>query len=279
MRMRLFIGAGLLSGLTLLSMAEEPDSLYQNSLWDDGQAEVSLYEAAMPHYGQLYPSEVAMVWVKEPFRTDTRVKSDQPAGKNIEPVIKINTQISTRTGNYTYEQMHSGFWAVADGRSLKWTVSHHEACGASFKMGHPEEASLELTYHTYWDGEGDGILQMTLPENAWYYESLPYRLREYAAARSRETLSIHLFSPVIRSQLGEPAFRPATVIHKEELPHTVIEVRHHGGVDTLTFDRNFPHVLREWKQAGGGALRLIESTRTDYWNHHDLDDPPLIPGK
>lgn len=256
-----------------------PPPLYENDIWNDGKAEVSTYDALMPHYGKLYASRVAMIYVKESFRTDKRVKSDQPSGPQIEPAIKFNYQISTRTGSYTYEQMLSAFWIIQDQSLSKWTLSHHGACGNTFKMGLPNDKTLELTYHTYWDGEGSGKMIIPIPEKAWFYEELPYRLREVAATRSQDTLPIHLFSPVISSKLGRPGFRPATVIWKDDLPNTVFEVQHHGGTDTLTFDRKFPHVLREWKQAGGAILKLIDSQRLAYWQNHQPTDPPLIPGK
>lgn len=277
----------VLSAAIALSLIPPPASgseapgtpLYENDIWSDGQAEVSTYDALMPHYGQLYPSQVAMIYVKEPFRTDKRVKSDLASGPQIEPAIKFNYQIATRTGSYTYQQMLSAFWTVHDRALQKWTLSHHEACGSTFKMGIPENKKLELTYHSYWDGEGSGKLIIPLPENAWIYEELPFRLRAVAATRSQVTIPIHLFSPIIRSKLGRPAFRPATVIWKDDLPHTVFEIQHHGGTDTLVFDRKFPHVLREWKQAGGAILKLIDSQRLAYWEKHQPTDPPLIPGK
>jgi hypothetical protein len=272
----------LTTALCTTSQADRPHQpVFKNAIWDDGRAEVSIYDALIPHYGKLHPSKVSMIYVKEPFNTQSLVKSDQPTGPDISPAIKFNYQISTRTGSYTYEQMLSAFWTVADRSLRKWTLSHHEACGNTFKMGIPEKKNIGLTYHTYWDGEGSGKILIPKPkeEQAWFYEELPYRLREVTATRSRDSIPIQLFTPVIHSKLGRPVFRAATIVWKDDLPNTVFEVQHHGGTDTLVFDRKFPHVLREWKQAGGAILKLIETQRLAYWEKHQPTDPPLIPGK
>jgi len=251
--------------------------IFTDSYWDDGKAEVAVYDAMLPHYGTTYPSNVSLLYVKEPFRTDTRVKSDRGSGENIVPVIKSNMIISTQTGSYHYEQMHSSFWEISSQTLLKWSLSHHEACGATFKMGIPDTDILKMIYHTYWDGAADGELSIPIPENSWHYEELPYRLRMRTASREKDSLHIHLFSPVIHSQLGTPGFRPATIIWKDDLPHSVFEVRHAGGVDVLTFARKFPHVLIKWERADGGSLKLKEMVRTAYWNKHRPTDERLMP--
>ena len=98
MRKRLVPGALLLgmlfSGAAPLLAPELPafDSAWaRDPLWDDGKAEVAIYEAREIRYGRPHESRAVFIVVKEDFHRELLVKADPPyEGKQLIPVLKLN---------------------------------------------------------------------------------------------------------------------------------------------------------------------------------------------
>jgi len=145
--------------------------------WDDGKAEVNVYAAKRLHYGRLNTSTIKHFLVKEGFSKQEMVKSDHSKGENIIPVIKLNQTISTPTGTYDYQQMHSSFWEQRSGNLLKFSMSHHEACGASYKTGVLNGTHLNISGSTYWQGQSKISTQVPVDSTIWLYDNLPLKAR------------------------------------------------------------------------------------------------------
>src|SRR5258708_29449022 len=141
--------------------------LIRDRLWDDGRAEYNVYRAEEMRYGIARATEVVHIVVKEPFNPKLRVKAD--VSPSIE-VLKMNQVINVPTGAYAYHQMHSSFWDRSTGALLKFSMSSNDSCGNSFKLGWLENGFLRLTYHTYWDGEGDGRLDRPVAADNVFYD-------------------------------------------------------------------------------------------------------------
>jgi hypothetical protein len=248
--------------------------LLRDPIWDDGRAEYNVYSAAEIRYAIPRETEIIHIVVKEPFNRRLRVKADGPPAID---VIKFNQVINVPTGIYSDHQMHSSFWERATGRLLKFSMSSNDSCGNTFKIGWIDGSSLRLSFHTYWDGEGDGTLKRTLPADLVFYDELPFKLRTIGSLESAGEYSIHLFPTTIGSKLGKPESTPALIRVAPSSDGDVrVEVRHSGGVEEFLFDRSFPHVLKSWKKADGSSLRLRKTQRLDYWNHSRPGDEKLL---
>lgn len=264
----------LVAGLLITDLAAKPATFLQDSFWDDGKAEIAVYEAKRFHYGQLYTSKIEYFFVKESFSKSEMVKTDDYKSKNAIPVIKLNQVISTPTGTYDYQQMHSAFWSRETGQLLKFSMSHHEACGASYKQGvlSPDQTQLQVTGNTYWEGQAQINAQITMNESVWLYDELPFRLRLLLADQAELPAKLKLVPSTIHSKAG--SFHPAAATLSRD--KNTFTLTHSAGEDILVFDSQWPHVMQSWRQADGESLTLVKSMRLDYWNHHQPGDEKLL---
>ncbi len=247
----------------------------RDSLWDDGQAEVSLYEAKRPQYGKVETYEAVFIVVKEDFNPQLLVKADPPfEGKQLLPVLKLNAAHSYWTPNYPYHYLASVFVRRDDPASLvKLTVGSQEWCGNTFKevkVG----ARPELTFHTYWDSEGDGTRPLDLRPGDLLEEQLPLALRGLAFAPGLEVRR-RVLPSLISNKLGKgPQFLDATItIAGEETLATPIgrlaswkvAVKFGEIQQTWWFEKAAPHALVKMESSDGRAWLLKARTRKPYW--------------
>jgi len=170
--------------------------------WDDGKAEIAVYEAERFHYGQLYPSEIIYYLVKEPFSLKEHVKSDSSEGDEVIPAIKLNQVLTTPTGTYTYQQMHSSFWSKNNGTLLKASLSHHEACGMSYKQVTRSGNRFDFLAHTYWEGQSRVEREIHLPKTTWWQDELPFQLRRIVADDHPLPQTLFVIPSMIHSKAG-----------------------------------------------------------------------------
>lgn len=246
--------------------------------FDQGLAEFNTYEAVIPRYGEPRKASVVHVWVKEPWDAEKGVKAAGEKPSDFE-VLKLNQIISYPTGMYRYEQMWSGFWRRDTGALVKYTLSHHEACGATFKRGDLRDGKLLYQAHSYFEGEGEIRREQKLPSDAVFYDELPLRMRVVVAGGLKEG-QMNLLRSIIdgRASRDDTPAASATWLAikptKEGEPGqtTMIEIRHAEGVDRMTFESVKPWKLLRWEQASGSLLVLKESTFVDYWNRNRNSD-------
>jgi hypothetical protein len=247
--------------------------LLKNPIWDDGKAEYSVYDAQEVREGLLRPAREVLLVVKEPFNMRLRVKSDQAGGPE---VLKMNRILDVPTGVYAYHQMYSAFWGRASGELFKFSLSSSDTCGNTFKLGWLSAGFLKMTYHTYWDGEGDGQLRRALPEHFLFYDDLPFHLR-FLGLEEGATLHVQLFPSIIESKVGKPEFTPATIRLLPSQDGSIrVELARAAGKDEFLFDSQFPHVLKSWTRANGSSLKLKKTQRLDYWHHNKPGDEKLL---
>lgn len=269
--MRIFIFS-LFLALSHVSIQANSSAFLSASFWDDGAAEVSVYTAQRYHYGRFYPAKIKYFLVKESFSQSKMVKADNNNSQDAIPVIKLNQVISTPTGTYDYQQMHSSFWSKDSGSLLKFSMSHHEACGSSYKQGLLAADSFRIQGNTYW--EGQSVIQHTVPvhDSLWFYDELPFRLRQLLADKNAIPNHLQIIPSTIHSKAG--SFQPAPA--RAEINGFTVTVDHAHGKDVLQFDPEWPHVMTSWQQADGESLTLEKTLRIDYWNHHAPGDEKLL---
>jgi hypothetical protein len=250
-------------------------------LWNDGQAEVSVYDAHDIKYGIPRSSRAVLIVVAEDLLPDRLVKADAPAsGAPLVRVLKLNHVRSISTGVYAYQQMLSVFLAADSLDPVKLTMTSHEWCGNSFAEWRMDRAALEL--RTYFEKPGDVDVPLR-PAGAVFYDALPLKLRGLDFARTRRG-PIRIIDSVFSNRPTPPVVEEAllTVAPAAGGPSARYRVVVARGDrrDVFELAAAAPHRLLSWDRSDGGSLRLRDSRRFRYWekNHpgdeRTLSSPP-----
>lgn len=279
--MKLFsVVAGVLAVVQLASSAG-PDTGFDPAwaaaaLWDDGQAEVALYEARRPQYGKVESYEAVFIVVKEDFNLRHNVKADPPyEGKSLLPVLKLNAVHSYLTDNYPYHFLASVFVRRQDPTAVvKLTLGSQEWCGNTFKEVKTWGGRPELVFHSYFDGQGDGSRPLDLRPGDLLEDQLPLALRGLRFAPGLE-LRRRLLSSLISNSLHQPIeFQEAviTVIGEEKVstragsfPAWKVTLKMGELEQTWWFEKAAPHILLRMESSDGRAWLLKARTRKPYW--------------
>jgi hypothetical protein len=245
-------------------------------LWNDGQAEVSLYEARRPQYGKIEAYEALFIVVKEDFNPQLHVKADPPfSDKNLLPVLKLNAVHQYWTANYPYNFLLSVFVRQDSPTTLvKLTLGSQEWCGNSFKEVKTWGGRPELVYHTYFDGEADGTRQLDLRPGDLLEDQLPLALR---SLKFTPDLKFHrrvlpsLISNNLHNPLA-PMMATVSVVGQEEIKAgggTVDAWRVNVQMGTLQqswwFQKSLPQALLKMESSDGRFWLLKSRTRQRYW--------------
>lgn len=248
----------------------------RDSLWDDGQAEVALYEARRPQYGKLEAYEAVLIVVKEDFNTQLYVKADPPyEGKQLLPVMKLNAVHSYWTANYPYHFLASVFVRRDDPATLvKLTVGSQEWCGNTFSEVKSWGANPELVSHSYFDGQGDATHRLDLRPGDLLEDQLPLALRSLHFEPGLSFERRVLPSLIANYLSGPPTFVNATVeVVGEETVQTragrhlawKVTVRMAEIQQTWWFEKAAPHTLLKMESSDGRSWLLKGRTRKPYW--------------
>jgi hypothetical protein len=249
-----------------------PALLQNNSYWGDGKAEFNIYDAQIARYGIPRPTEVLHILVREPFDPKQLVKPDNPNQPDAVQVLKLNQILHIPTGLYVYQQMHSNFWRVDNAQLLKFSLTSNDSCGNTFKEARREGDNLAYEYHTYWDSMADGKENVSLPANGYFYDELPWLVRTIDFSKPGAGFEVQLAGTTINSKKDSFSFKSAKISFKSTEREIDVAVEHAGGTDHFILDRDFPHLLREWKAADGSRLKMKRSLRVAYWNYNKPGD-------
>jgi hypothetical protein len=245
-------------------------------LWNDGMAEVSLYEATDVKYGVPRASRAALIVVAEDLGKESLVKPDRAAGESATiRVLKLNHVRSIPTGAYIYQQMLSVFAGADRLDPVKLTMTSHEWCGNSFAEWRADRATLSI--RSYFEEPGDVDVPLS-PAGALFYDALPLVLRGLDFGRTRAGAV-----RVIDSVFGARPLAPATVTADlEVIPPAKLSgvyrvvLRRGARRDSLDFETGFPHRLTRWDRSDGGTMRLTTSRRYRYWEKNAPGDERLL---
>jgi len=271
----------LLGSLAMPGALRAASAFSGDALWDDGKAELSLYDAEIPLYGEMRRFEARMIVVKEDFKRDLRVKSDDGPvpGKTLQ-VLKLNHLRVLPAGSYDEHEMVSAYLDRDSWRPVKLSMSHFESCGITFVEVLPEGDHLKHTSHSYWDKEGDRTLSIPFGAGDLLYDALPLQIRGMDLAtmppRSLKVLPTQM-SGKVRNISPVPmtlqvAGKQRVQVPAGEFEVFQVELSRSEGKDRYYFEVSFPHRLVMMETAEGGAYRLRKSLRLDYWNFHAEGD-------
>ena len=249
-----------------------PALLQNDSYWGDGKAEFSIYGADIVRDGAPRPCEVLHILVREPFDSKQFVRPDDPKRPDVVPVLRMNQVLHVPTGLYVCQQMHSSFWRVDNAQLLKFSFTSNDSTGNTFKEARRNGDKFTYDYRTYWDGMAGGTEEMALPTNGYFYDELPWLVRTIDFNKPSGPFDIQLAASVFNSKKDPIAFRPAKISFTSKERAIEVTVRHAGGSDVFVLDRDGPHLLRDWKAADGGRLKMKRNLKVDYWNYNKPGD-------
>jgi hypothetical protein len=273
--------AMLLGNLAWPGESRAANSFSTDPLWDDGKAELSLYDAELSLYGERRSFEARMIVVKEDFKKDLRVKSDAGPvpGKTFE-VLKLNHLRTIPAGSYDDHEMVSVYLDRDSLGLAKLAMSHFESCGITFVEVLSEGDHINHTSHSYWDGEGDRSLKLPFGAGDFLYDALPLQIRGMDLATLKPQSLMVLPSQMsgkVRNVLLVPMTLRVAGTERVQVPAGNfqvfrVELARREAIDRYYFEVAFPHRLVKWETAEGGAYRLRKSLRLDYWNFHAQGD-------
>lgn len=235
-----------------------------NKLWEDGQAEVAIYDAEMIIYGVARQFQNPMITVKEEFNQAFNVKTDDYRRNDLFSVMKVNRFADIETPNYPYHYLTSLFIKRDKPEQLyKMTHSGQEWCGNTFKQFELTSKGYDYDYNSYFDGYGDG--KMTLSGNqSWWEDQLPYLLR---TLNFEEGLKFEkeVYVSQINTKTQTPQKRSGqfSVIDRGDLWEVLIEFE--DGKNSYLFEKEYPNVMVNQNTRYGYHMKLKRVSRYKYW--------------
>jgi hypothetical protein len=265
--MKVTAAALVLAFASLVRAQLTNDLIQNNSYWGDGKAEFNIYDAQIVREGQPRPCEVVHILVREGFdpKQFARVEG-QPRSDTI-AVLKLNQIFHVPTGLYLWQQMYSNFWRVDSGQLLKFSLTSNDSLGNTYKEGRRAADVMSYEYRTYLDGMSSGSEPVALPQNAWFHEELPWRVRTFDFRKPTGELEVQLAQTAINPKKDNFEFKAAKVSFVSTQKSINVTVQHAGGKDEFRLDSNFPYLLREWTAADGNHLKMKRNLKVDYWNY------------
>lgn len=245
--------------------------------WDDGRAEVAVYEAVRVVDGAPRLHQVRLVTVAEEFNTEFWTRAEWPHGQK--PIRAVLRQTQSATVESPRSVLHTSVSIVRArddfGRLVKLTASSHDGVGATTKEVLAVADPPTFHFISYWDGEGTGRAELEeYDEDTFFEEELPVALR---GLRFRDGLSARfsLMPSQVTSRAAVPVPVPAVLdVAKTRRPFATPHARYgtgelwevhasarDGREITWWFEAGAPHVLVSMEHGDGRRMDLVELER------------------
>lgn len=246
-------------------------------LWDDGLAEVAIYDAERVVYDKTRQFEYVYVLVKESFNKAHKVKTDDYDRDDLYEVMKVNKFCRIPTQKYPYHYLTSVFYKREfPGTVHKLTNTSQEWCGNTAKSFLEEGNSYVFDYMSYWDGQGNGQTQIN--KGPWFEDQLSYTLRtlQFEDGLSFE---VEMYPMQVSSKANIPKAEMAKITISQakatelsaidsalvKKPWKVSVSRKAGSNLTFWINGEYPNYLLKMESTDGRKLSLKSLTRDDYW--------------
>ncbi len=277
-------GLNLLNGFIFLATSSLTAADWLNlPKWDEGLAEVCLYDGQIIKYGILRDSTLELISVREHFDPEKLVKTSSPTKKTVIPIMKINIVKRTRTGIYEYVQMASVFINRDSGRLEKLSCVSSEWCGNSFALFENRPPAAGLILSNYMDDMGTSQIPNPIGDGNIFYDQLVPYLRQHLHG-----LEAGRQFPIIKSLLtNKPAYLTDTATI-ESVRKTIIRAggRRYRAYDIavgigkrterFTLADTPERTLLQWRSDASEYYRLRKVTFLDYWNRNRPGDEKLL---
>lgn len=265
-------------------------------LWGDGKAELAGYDLTYSRYGQLRKGTAVSIFVTENFSNSLRVKADpgKHPKSDVYPVIKLNLIQDFPTGLYDYNVMTSSFIRASGsgGNPIKVSFSAQEWCGHAYAHLKFHKSAIDLTSHSYFDGEADQQIKLPYPPNGISEDALFHWARGLASPvlGPGQSIKIKLLRSLAHSRLKhQPLKWVNATLQFSANPEKITVPAGTFEVDLLTckladgfawkfyVDRhNAYRRIIQWETRAGDKGTLIKSKRLPYWRLHDNGHETLL---
>jgi hypothetical protein len=251
--------------------------------WGDGQAELNGYRLKQPRYGVVREGTAVLIFVTEDFSDSLRVKADpgKHPPSDVYPVLKLNAVRDFQTGVYHYDVMTSVFARVAAGWPVaKVSFSSQEWCGQVYHHLTPRDGRVAGVFHSYFDGEADGVDDLTLPADGVFEDQLPILLRGWQGTylQPGQKKSVPYLPSLLSARLahkrlawGRAEIGRAPSVETVSVPAGRFRVStwtvavEGGPTTTFQFEADPPYRLVRQASTSGEEAVLLGSTRLPYW--------------
>ncbi len=246
-------------------------------IWDDGLAEVSVYDAERVIYGKTRPHTALLIVVKEDLSDASHVKADPPhEGRALTTVLKMNLVATVPTENYAYHFLGSFFVRRDDVRRLvKATVGSQEWCGNTFKEIVSWGGTPRIHSHSYFDSQGDGEQPLPTGEDGLLDEQILMVVRA-AAIPEGGSVPLRVADPIIDNTAKAVSLHEATLtagaLEDVTSPAGRFRARRFvlrrgtGEETSYWVESAFPRALVRMEAFDGRRMILRERSRRDYWS-------------
>lgn len=252
----------------------------QNKLWDDGQAEVAIYDAERVVYGEPRQFDYVYVLVKETFNQEFTVKTDSYDRSDLYPVMKVNKFCRIPTKKYPYHYLTSIFYKRENPALVhKLTNTSQEWCGNTAKSFVENGSNYDFQYMSYWDGQGNGSAKVE--KGPWFEDQLSYTLRTLDFHNIETSFEVDLYPMQVSSKATIPQSEKASISIAEAKPGTLQELdsafqqeaweinltRESGADLAFWIGKEYPNNLLKMESSDGRKLQLKSLERDAYWAH------------
>jgi hypothetical protein len=261
-----------------------PAFLQNASYWDEGKAEVDLYDAQVLSDGQLRPCEITMTLSSEKV-TPPGISADKSAPHQV-PAIVMAKMFTAPTG-LSARQEASALSFGRDGRLLTACLAQSGLSGINYTQidSAPQNTSFSFSHY---DGRGPASRAQfadstaagsdpfasphatvsapptSHPERTLFlYEELPLRVRTIPFTKPTDGFPIKM-TAALSHWTGAAETADATISYKASEHGIEVLLKKGNETDRFLLDPEFPFLLREWQMADGSRLKLKNSLRVDY---------------
>ncbi|MFC1585160.1 hypothetical protein ACFL5V_06420 [Fibrobacterota bacterium] len=266
-----------------------------NTLWYDGNAEISTYEISEMRYGEPRQGTRVMVFVTEPLRLETGIKPDVklPQKEKVN-VMKLNDIRKFPTGVYDYSVMTSVFSAVEKRDNIpmfgtmKVSFTSQEWCGNVFERMLRRDGQYHGELFSYFESEGESAYiiphqgRIEAEENLWILiRELEGPVLEYGESREITVTpsmwsrrKAHSTPRTVTGTLskGPPGKTSTPLGEFESVTFTwMLET----GTTEVQVEKAWPHRILSWTEPDGSVGALKASSREPYWQQNGNEDSQL----
>ncbi len=251
-----------------------------DKLWDDGQAEVAVYDATMEIYDETRSYEYIYILVKEEFNKEYRVKTDDYSRDDLYPVMKINKFCRVETMIYPYHFLTSLFIHRGNPESLhKLSHTSQEWCGNTSKNFLEKGSKIQFDYMSYFDEEGND--QTKIDKAPWFEDQLSYTLRtldfsdglsfDIALYPTQVNNSVEIPTAINAQVKVQSADKDETLSGLDESmidnPWKITVAKDNQETMTYWINGTYPNFLLKMESSDGRSLLLKEIKRDKYWDY------------
>ena len=244
-------------------------------IWDDGRAEVGIYDSERVDGGKPRTFREQIIISKEDLRADTLTKAENKKAQKTLRAFKMNQVVRYDTENYPVTFLTTVF-APEDTpeRPLKIAVGSQDWDGNSFKVltvHSPDRATLGWNSHF---DEDAASTELALTPKDVFDDQLPLAIRSMPLKEGFHTevrlwdnlTSGHAVVPVVSTAVITVEGEDLVRCHAGSLPSWKVTVARPSRSDTYWFEKAEPRILTRMETSDGRKRLLYGRARWMFWD-------------